>query len=840
MGPSPWSEATGRDGNWQWDLLRDRLDGSARFRALLGLRSEGGILSGQAWFDRLHIDDRAIFRALLDPPPVMHDRPGDTRSRREHPFCLEIRARHDDADSWHWLRCFGLARIGPGGMPIRLVGWLCDISDPQQAIETLRRSEQRYALVSETLYDGLFDWDLRTDQIHYSTRWKAMLHLAEATVGNTPEEWLERVHPEDLIWLQATLEAQVGAGGRPFQIEYRVRDAKDSWRWMLCRGTAVLDGAGEPVRLVGSQTDITERKQTEEQLRISEERYALAVRGANDGIWDWNIADRRVYYSPRWKQMLGYQGDDIGTSPEEWLDRVDTVDFPGFRAALELHLSGGSAHLEAEFRMRHADGGLRWMMVRGIAIRDSEGVARRIAGSMSDITTRKRVEQQLIHDAFHDGLTNLPNRALFLDRIGRALERQRRTGARFAVLFLDLDRFKTVNDSLGPMAGDEVLLLIGNRFEQNRDIGDTVARLSADEFAILLEDIADVAEARRKASHFGDIAQWPFRLENRDIVLTASIGITMGEPAMRAQDLLRDASLALYRAKSSGRNRVEVFDPALHLQALRQLRTEADLRTAIDAGQLRLYYQPIVALATGVIAGFEALMRWQHPERGLVAPSDFIPMAEESGLIVPMGRWALNEACHQLASWQRNHERSLFMSINVSGKQFLEDDLVSRVADVLATTRITPQTLKLEITETVLMNDPNRCERVIRALKSQNILLSLDDFGTGYSSLSYLQRFPFDNLKIDQSFVLDLDRHEGSNEIVRIITYLASALNMDVVAEGIETPEAAHCLRKLNCRYGQGWLFGRPVPADQIEKSLGDGAASRVAPAVPSGIAAGT
>ncbi|HEV7370970.1 putative bifunctional diguanylate cyclase/phosphodiesterase [Arenibaculum sp.] len=684
---------------------------------------------------------------------------------------------------------------------------------------------ERYELAIRAGREAIWDWDLRTDQIYYSARFLQLLGLPGGDLTASPDLWLGRVHPDDVDWLNAVFQGQLGEQAPPFHLEHRVERTDGSWCWLLCRGVAIPGHDGEPVRLVGSVADVTERKLAEEALRRSEERYALAARGANDGLWDWNLETDEIYYSPRWKQMLGC-ADAVAASPRTWFERVVAADRAELEAAIGAHLTGDTGHLEHEFRMRHSDGSELWLLVRGIAVRLDDGRPVRMAGSLTDVTARKRAERQLLFDALHDGLTGLPNRTLLIERIGQALDRDRRArGGQFAVLLLDIDRFKTINDSLGPVDGDQVLMTTAARLDKACHHGDTVARLSADEFGLLVNEVDDIASAVTAARRFADAVAQPIRLGDDDHLLTCSVGVALSGSGYAApDDMLRDASLAMFRAKTGGGNRVELFDGQLHRHALDMLRLETDLRTAIDAGELCLFYQPIVSMATGRLAGFEALMRWRHPRRGLMQPSEFIPVAEETGLIVPMGRWALHKAAKRLAAWQRLRDpvsQHLFMSVNVSGKQFAEDDLVGLVAEVLdAHPSLDPASIKLEITESLLMQDPERSVQLMRRLKALGVRLSLDDFGTGYSSLSYLSRFPVDTLKIDRSFVSGIAEGGGGAEIVRIIGVLANALLMEVTAEGIESQPEVEFLRGLPTHYGQGFLFGRPMPEQQADRMV--------------------
>ncbi|CAK0741927.1 diguanylate cyclase [uncultured Gammaproteobacteria bacterium] len=805
------AEKAGNEGVWDWDLRTDTVYLSARFLELIGLPpSVATAHRPNEWLGRVHPEDIDWLNACLK----------GQAGGMPLPFHMEHRVRSEDS-GWRWLLCRGVAVDNEDGKPVRLVGSIADITDRKLAEQCLRQSEERYALAAAASNDGLYDWDLRTDTIYYSLRWKSLLGFAEDEISDSPREWLDRVHPDDLIWLQATLDEQLQAGGKPFQIEYRMADACVQTRWMVCRGIAVLDEESKPLRLVGSQADITDRKTTEQQLRESEERYALAARAANDGLWDWRVDTKEIFYSPRWREMLGIAPNITLNRRSDWFSRVMPEDLPDFKAALNLLYHSDRTHLEHEFRMRHGDGSVRWYLIRGAAVRDANNIIARLAGSMTDITLRKRAELQLRFDALHDALTGLPNRNLLLDRIGQGLDRLRRTGGHhFGVLLIDLDRFKTVNDSMGTTVGDLVLTTTAARLLRVRRMGDTLARISADEFAVLIEEVGEPAAALALAQRMADAVCRPFRMADGELVMTASLGIALSVTGYESADeMLRDASLAMYRAKSAGGARSEVFDTRLRQHALKQMRLDSELRTALERQELCLFYQPIIALGTGRVHGFEALTRWRHPERGLVPPIEFIPLAEENGLIVPLGRWALREATQQLAVWQWAYPRPvpLSMAVNVSPRQFRDDDLIALVAKVLDDHKIPAASLKLEITEGALMQDPEGSEQAMRALHDLGIKLAIDDFGTGYSSLSYLHRFPADTLKIDKSFVSELTRRRENAAIVHVVSTLAAILGMDTVAEGIETQEEAEFLLDINCSFGQGYLFARPMPAPEVE-----------------------
>jgi diguanylate cyclase (GGDEF)-like protein/PAS domain S-box-containing protein len=567
-----------------------------------------------------------------------------------------------------------------------------------------------------------------------------------------------------------------------------------------------------------------ERQRTLEALRQSEERYALAVLGANDGLWDWDLTTNRVYYAPRWKSILGYEDGQVGDSPREWLNRVHPMDAERVDAEIAEHLEGRSPHFQSEHRMLHQDGNYRWVLTRGLAVRDTRGQAVRMAGSQSDITQRKAAEDCLQHDAFHDALTGLPNRTLLLDRLGRAVERaKRRPDYQFAVLFFDLDGFKFVNDSLGHQIGDMLLIAISRRIEGCVRGGDTVARLGGDEFVILLDDVDDNDDVLGLADRILHELQSPFVLNGHELVMSASIGIVLdGRRYKCAEEAVRNSDIAMYRAKSQGKAGYVVFDESMHTQAASRLRVETDLRQATARGEFQLYYQPIVSFRTGKVTGFEALVRWYHPERGVVPPDDFIPLAEETKLILPIGLWVIRTAAEQLRRWQSEFWASppLSMSINLSCRQFLQQDLVSQVERALRETSLDPQCLKMEITESAIMEQVDSAASALARLKALGVKLAMDDFGKGYSSLSYLHEFPFDTLKIDRSFISRIGASGENTEIVRTIVSLADGLGLDVVAEGVETPGQAAQLRSMVCQFGQGYLFSRPLNASAASALL--------------------
>lgn len=645
---------------------------------------------------------------------------------------------------------------------------------------------------------------------------------------NRAEAEMHGYTKEELIGQDATIFAPENLRSEPMSVQ--ALEKLKSWRRESVNrrkdGTTfpveilsdvVMDTQGAPIGLVTIATNITERKRADAQLRESEQRYALAVEGANDGIWDWDLETDRIHFSDRWKLMLGYRPDEIGQTPDEWWSRVHTEDLPRLKRDLDEHLEGATRQFHAEHRMLHRDGDHRWMLARGVAIRDDESAPVRIAGSLTDVTDRK----------VHDPLTGLPNRALLLDRLKSSLRRHRRQQGRLnAVLFLDLDRFKIINDSLGHPAGDQLLQAVARVLRTCLRPSDTVARIGGDEFTILIDDVTEQSSAIQVAERILAELTQPLLIEEREIFTTASIGIAFSATGYEdPEDLLRDADTAMYRAKSRGAGGYQVFDRDMRRQAVDQFRVETDLRHALDREEFELYYQPILSLETDQIAGMEALIRWNHPERGLLLPFDFIAVAEETGLILPIGRWVLRAACLQLAQWRRTTSKaeSWKVSVNLSPKQFGHPRLLRDVRAALDNAGLAPRYLQLEITESTFIENLEGASSMIKSLRKLGVEVAIDDFGTGYSSLGYLDRLPIDILKIDRSFISKLGMSGGKGEIVETILKMAQNFRIEVIAEGVETDGQRNTLKQLHCGFMQGFLFSRPERASAIRTRFLEG-----------------
>jgi len=568
--------------------------------------------------------------------------------------------------------------------------------------------------------------------------------------------------------------------------------------------------------------EITERRQTEEALRESEERYALAARGANDGLWDWHIRNNTVYYSFRWKSMLGFEEGVSWSNLQDWLQRVHPDDRDEVEAKLSAHIGSTSPQFECEYRIQHKDGSYRWMLNRGLAVRDESGQAYRMAGSQTDITARKKAEEQLLYDAFHDALTGLPNRALFLDRLAHVIASAKRHPQHlYAVLFLDLDRFKVINDSLGHGIGDKLLIEVGQRLKACIRPGDTVARLGGDEFAILLEDIADTADADEITGRIEQFLSPHYAIQGHEIFTTQSIGIALRSDRYELpEQILRDADIAMYEAKSKGRSRHEFFDTKMHASIIDRLQLESDLRIAVDhQSGFILHYQPIMDLKNQRLIGFEALVRWKHGTRGLIYPLEFISLAEETGLIFPLSDWIIRESCKQIGIWQKKYpgKPELRMSVNISSKLLLQPGFAESIQANILEHRLEPGSLAIEITESVIMEHPEKTVETMLKLQKMGVQIHIDDFGTGYSSLSYLHSFPVNALKIDQSFIAKLSANSDNQEIIKTIIALALSLKLEVIAEGLEQNHQLSSIMGLECGFGQGFLFSKPLPPEALE-----------------------
>jgi diguanylate cyclase (GGDEF)-like protein/PAS domain S-box-containing protein len=700
------------------------------------------------------------------------------------------------------------------------IGVIQDVRERKQAEGALRDSEARLQLIVETTPDLVSVLDRE--------RCFRFVNSAYARIlGYTPDQLIGRpidefVHPDDrpgvvggFRGLIETIESGPVAPVAGHELIWRTRHAGGHWVDVEVRWQTLVNAAGDLIGVLVISRDVTERRRAEAALRASEERFRSLVQNASDLVMITDVDGTLRYVSPAIERILGFSPEEaIGTSGFAWIHAEDRA---SVESVLRQRLVRDGARESVEFRIRHRDGSWRYVETVVSNLLNDTSV-HGVVINAHDVTERKRLEDDLTHQAFHDTLTNLPNRALFIDRLGQALARAQRRGSMVAVLLLDLDRFKVINESLGYEAGDQLLVQVGQRLAACIPPDDTIARLGGDEFTVLMDDLSDTRDPGLLADRLLEALGAPFVIAGRTVHVTASVGVVLRTGRhLQPADLLRDADVALYEAKAAGKGRAVHFTPSM-IRATRQLDLETSLREAIERDQVGVRYQPIVDLRTGSVVALEALARWRHPQRGAIQPAEFIPIAEESGLIVELWRRLVEIACSQTLAWQRTRSEGppLRVSVNISPSHIQQPGLDEQVAAVLDRTGLEPAGLILEITENVLLQDANAALRSMQSLKDLGVHLAIDDFGTGYSSLSYLRRFPADAIKVDRSFVQELPAERGAGAIVMAVCTLAHALGMEVVVEGLERAGQLAAVRNLGADQGQGYFFARPLRAEEV------------------------
>jgi diguanylate cyclase (GGDEF)-like protein/PAS domain S-box-containing protein len=725
----------------------------------------------------------------------------------------EYRFRHKDG-SWRWVESAGTYLLDDPHVK-GVVVQTRDITERKRTEEALREAEERFrrsfhdAAIGMALVapDGLF---LRTNRSLCN-----MLGYREVELlGKT---FQDITHPDDLDADLDQVRRMLVGEIRTYQMEKRYFHKEGQVVWALLSVSMVHDEEGEPLYFVSQIQDISERKRAEQKIRAAEQRYRTLVEQipAVTYIDPVDDPETSLYTSPQIEQMLGY-------TPQEWQNeklwpkRLHPDDRERVLAADKRFEEGGGEPFREEYRLMAKDDSVVWLREEAVLVRDEAGEPLYWQGVFYDLTERKGLEERLHYQAFHDYLTDLPNRQLFMDRLGQALRRTRRWHNQVAVLFMDLDGFKVVNDSLGHDVGDLLLTLVAQRLRRCLRPEDTLARFGGDEFVMLIDAVDDPAQAVQVAERITEELRRPFIMEGRELYVIASIGISLGGARTHDADgLLREADTAMYRVKDEGGD-FRVFNSAMYERAFTRLEVENDLRRAIEQEEFVVHYQPMVDLQTGELWGMEALVRWDHPERGLLEPSEFVPVAEESGLVIPMGEQILRESCFRAKEWQEENPRipSLVMSVNLSALQLSRLDLADTVERVLGETGLEGSCLILDVTETVYVKVLAANTAMLDRLRGLGVRFSIDDFGTGYSSLSYLKRLPADALKIDQSFVKGLGENVEDTAVVRMIIELAHTLGLEVIAEGVETEEQASLLKEIGCDFAQGYHFSKPLPPE--------------------------
>jgi diguanylate cyclase (GGDEF)-like protein/PAS domain S-box-containing protein len=693
----------------------------------------------------------------------------------------------------------------------------------RRAEDALRQGERRLQLALEASEVSVWEFDVETGHVAFSRELGPFLGYAEQDVPARIEAWEALVHPDDVKRLRLALAKHYRGETPRLEIEYRIRSKDGEWHWLQTVGRTVRrDSQGRATMMSGTHHDVTERRRAGEMLRLQE----LAIDAATNAILivDALAPDFPVVHVNRaFQRITGYRPDEVIGRNCRFLQRDDR-DQPDLERLREAVATGAEASVL--LRNYQKDGTLFWNNIRISPLRNDEGVVTHFVGIQSDVTELKQYEAELEYRANYDGLTGLANKNLLNDRLDHAISFTDRSHRKFALLYLDLDRFKIINDSLGHASGDALLRTIALRLRSCVRESDTVARLGGDEFAVVLHEVENTGWIAGIAQKILTEVDQPIAIDGRDVFTSASIGICVFPDDGDNRDaLLKHADTAMYRAKHAGRNQVCFYTEDLNADALERLQLEADLRRALALHEFELHYQPRLDLHTGRITSLEALIRWRRPDGELVPPRRFIPVAEETGLIVPIGEWVLRTACEQMRTWRDAGHTSLRVAVNLSPRQFRQPDLTATIRSILADTGLESRHLELEITESVAMHDPEASRGVLEKLSALGVLHAIDDFGTGYSSLAYLKRFPIDFLKIDQSFVQGVPDDADDANIVRAIIALGLSLEVTLIAEGVETEAQSDFLHAHGCHEIQGYLFCKPKPAAELEallaKSLG-------------------
>ncbi|MGU3422841.1 EAL domain-containing protein [Methylobacterium sp. D54C] len=729
---------------------------------------------------------------------------------RQAGYAVEGRLRrHDGTYRWHKLV---MDPVHLGNAVVEWIGTALDIDDLVTARQHLQETTDLLSLAQDAAGAGVWEWDVG-GMVRLSAPGARLLGLDGADgmpVVLSLDEWKALIWPEDGPNLWGAVKAAL-ATRTPFASEFRVRarNGRHHPIWLQTFGHVVVDEhGGEPVRIVGLYLDVTTRRRTEEALRISEERLALALDSGEDCLFDWDLTSGAVWVTERWREKLGLNGVRARPGLSGWAEAVHPEDRERVAVATRAHLTGASASLECEYRVRIAGKQDFWVLARArVSNRSKTGRALRLVGTLIDITGRKEAEARVEHMALHDALTGLPNRVLFRHRLDRLLQQDATVFGRQAVLACDLDRFKAINDTFGHIVGDRVLCLVAERIRGVLRVQDTVARLGGDEFAVILSDVDGEAAVGHVCERILSAIDEPFTVDHAAIDIGASIGVAFVGGDATVEEIFQRADVALFEAKAAGRNTYRLSEAEAYARTATRSLLALDMKEAIRRRDFFLVYQPIVDARTDTVVCFEALMRWRHPERGLVSPADFIPLAEETGLIVQLGAWALAEACREARRWPGD----IRVAVNVSTVQ-LRDGLEEAVISAVAGAGLEAGRLTLEVTESVLMRDADDALARLHRLREFGVRVALDDFGTGYSSLSYLRRFPFDRIKLDRAFIRDIAEPDAA-AIVRAVVDLSGRLGKGIVAEGVETDEQLERLRREGCTEMQGYLFSKPLAA---------------------------
>src|SRR5215207_7575131 len=775
---------------------------------LTGYSSEDLLVGGKVRFGDLIVEeDRS--RVWDEVQRALAERRG---------FELRYSIRRRDGEVRH-VREHGQGVYGEDGDVVALEGLVYDVTELVEAEVRLKESEGRYRTVIEEQTELVCRFLLDTTLTFVNDAYCRYF-------GKEPRElvgrsFLDHIPEADRVVYENPL-SRLSRANHSRTVEHRIFTPDGEIRWQQWTDRALFDEEGNLVEYLSVGRDITDRKEAEEALRRSEARLAEAQRIAHVGSWEWDVAPNTVTWSDELYRIFGRTPQEFENTYESFLRYVHPENREFIRGTIQEAYETGRP-FAFEHRVVRPDGSVRVLQSRGEVLTGENGETVRMAGTAQDVTERKALEERLEHQAFHDSLTDLPNRHLFVDRLGQALRRTgRKKGHRVAALFVDLDDFKAINDSLGHELGDLLLVVVAQRLRRCLRPEDTLARFGGDEFVVLIEDVESPDEAVRVAERIVEGFREPFVVDGREMFLRASIGVALGAARQKSpEELLRDADTAMYGAKEEGLA-YRVFDPAMYERAVGRLELENDIRRAVKAEEFVLHYQPIVDLESGEVRGVEALVRWNHPERGLLDPEEFVQVAEESGIIIALGERILEEACRRVKEWQEDHPRipPLVVSVNISARQLGRSDIARSVERVLRESGLEARYLRLDITETVYIKVLEGNTQALDELKRMGVSISIDDFGTGYSSLAYLKRLPANALKVEKSFVNGIGEDLEDTAIVRMTIDLAHTLGMEVIAEGVESEQQAELLQEMGCDLAQGFHFSQPLQLEAAVRFL--------------------
>ncbi len=781
--------------------------------AMEGLEADGLV---RAWPRRkLRHNLSRYLRARHARPSSRHRLEGIRRDGSRFPLQLTLRAIQTDDP-----RCF-VAVLGTSDTPARASDTAASSGDAQDENARVRE-------ILEGTNASIWDWDLSTDELVLGERWSGFVgrpaHGPEHVRGRT---WWGRIHPDDRAEIERQLQRHEAGRLDYFDAEFRMPRIDGGWVWINMRGRIVeRDAFGQALRMSGTHLDVTQRKRAERALVHSEARYRSLIESVREVVFQTDARGRWSFLNSAWEDITGFDVEDaLG---RDALEQAHPHDHDAARDEIAEMVAGRKDAFRREIRFRARDGRYLWLEIHGQAALDGAGHFRGISGTLRDVTKQREAEQETLRLVYYDALTGLPNRALALDRLAELLLGTERRQDRVAVVFVDLDDFKKVNDTLGHEVGDQLLPEAGRRLANVVRKQDTVARLGGDEFLVLLAGLGREQDTQQGLRKLLGCFHQPFQVNGRELTLTASLGIAIApSDGDTPQDLLRNADMAMYKSKSEGRNTYRYFTETMNREMARRFRIEGSLRGALDRGEFRVLFQPLVDLESGAVVGAETLLRWHSAELGEIAPAEFIPIAEQTGLIASIGVHVAEQALAHAAQWIEQRSGRFFITINVSPQQFREPHFTAQLQRILERSNVPPRSLEVEITEGVLFRDREHAGETLRVLRDLGVGIGMDDFGTGYASLSYLREYPFDTLKIDQSFVRDCTDDSNDRELVITSLRLASGLGLRAIAEGVETPDQARFLREQRCQMAQGHLFSPPVTPEELSDLIDAGVPER-------------